>query len=65
MGQDNCNDFAIGIELEGWKADVFRSGSIRGEVGLLRAAQPGKTYAAPMVGHEHGAWPEVRSGLWI
>ena len=54
MGQDNCNDFAIGIELEGLEGDVFEAAQYEALVDLLRAAQP--EYALRhVVGHEHVA----------
>jgi len=53
-GRDNCNDYSIGIELEGLEGEVFEP--VQYEVlvellGALRAAYP----ITAVVGHEHVA----------
>jgi AmpD protein len=53
-GQDNCNDYAIGIELEGLDGDVFEPAQYQALAGLLR--ELGQRYPVEQVlGHEHVA----------
>ena len=53
-GRDNCNDWSIGIELEGLEGDVFEAVQYRALAGLLRAVR--RHYPVrEVVGHEHVA----------
>ena len=54
QGRDNCNDFSIGIELEGLEGEAFAPSQYRSLVQLLaglRACYP----IEHVVGHEHVA----------
>jgi len=54
QGRDNCNDFSIGIELEGLEGETFEPAQYAALVPLLnavRAAYP----LRHVVGHEHVA----------
>jgi AmpD protein len=54
QGRDDCNDFSIGIELEGLEGEVFESRQYEGLVSLLRAIA--RRYPLTHVaGHEHVA----------
>ncbi|CAD5374172.1 1,6-anhydro-N-acetylmuramyl-L-alanine amidase AmpD [Rubrivivax sp. A210] len=51
-GRDNCNDWSIGIELEGLEGDAFEPAQIQSLAHLLRALV--RRYPiAEAVGHEH------------
>jgi N-acetyl-anhydromuramoyl-L-alanine amidase len=53
-GRDNCNDYSIGIELEGLEGERFESAQYTQLAALLRAL--GRRYAIDaVVGHEHVA----------
>jgi AmpD protein len=53
-GRANCNDYSIGIELEGLEGDRFSAAQYRQLVTLLRALS--RRYAIDaVVGHEHVA----------
>lgn len=54
MGRDNCNDFAIGIEVEGLEGDVFEAAQYAALVNLLHAARA-EYSLRHVVGHEHVA----------
>jgi AmpD protein len=54
QGRDNCNDWSIGIELEGLEGRRFQPAQYRALATLLRAAA--RRYPlAQVVGHEHVA----------
>ena len=53
-GRENCNDFSIGIELEGLEGDAFEPAQVDALVGLLRALDP-VLAIRHVVGHEHVA----------
>lgn len=54
QGRENCNDYAIGIELEGLEGEHFESAQYRMLVTLLRALR--RQYGITSVaGHEHVA----------
>jgi AmpD protein len=53
-GRDNCNDYSVGIELEGLEGERFKAAQYAQLVVLLRALA--RRYAiAAVVGHEHVA----------
>jgi AmpD protein len=53
-GRENCNDWSIGIELEGLEGDRFEAVQYRALATLMRALQ--RRYPiAEAVGHEHVA----------
>jgi AmpD protein len=53
-GRENCNDFSIGIELEGLEGETFEAPQYASLVRLLRAIR--QRYALRhVVGHEHVA----------
>jgi AmpD protein len=53
-GRDGCNDWSIGIELEGLEGETFERAQYRSLVRLVRALE--KHYPlAEVVGHEHVA----------
>lgn len=73
-GRDNCNDWSIGIELEGLEGDAFEPAQIQSLARLLRSMV--RRYPiAEAVGHEHIApgrkgdpgagfdWPGLRRAL--
>ena len=53
-GRDNCNDYSVGIELEGLEGERFEAAQLRRLVKLLRAVAQIHTLNA-VVGHEHVA----------
>ncbi|WP_280152819.1 1,6-anhydro-N-acetylmuramyl-L-alanine amidase AmpD [Piscinibacter sp. XHJ-5] len=53
-GRENCNDFSIGIELEGLEGDTFEAVQYAGLVTLLRAIASRYPLTA-IAGHEHVA----------
>lgn len=54
QGRDNCNDFSIGIELEGLEGQTFEAAQYRMLAMLLRALR--RRYPIrQVVGHEHVA----------
>jgi len=53
-GRDNCNDFSIGIELEGLEGDLFEAAQYRVLATLLRALRRQRPIRQ-VVGHEHVA----------
>jgi len=73
-GRDNCNDFSIGIELEGLEGETFEPSQYQALPPLLQALA--RRYpVADVVGHEHVApgrkqdpgagfdWARLRAGL--
>jgi N-acetyl-anhydromuramoyl-L-alanine amidase len=54
QGRDNCNDFSIGIELEGLEGDTFEPAQYRSLTHLLRSLRRQHGVRA-VVGHEHVA----------
>ena len=54
QGRDNCNDFSIGIELEGLEGESFETAQYRSLVPLLRGLRC-KHGVRAVVGHEHVA----------
>ena len=53
-GRDNCNDWSIGIELEGLEGETFEPGQYPALAGLLQALA--RRYpVSELVGHEHVA----------
>jgi AmpD protein len=73
-GRENCNDFSIGIELEGLEGETFEAPQYASLVRLLRAIR-GRYALRHVVGHEHVApgrkidpgpgfaWDDLRSAL--
>ncbi len=71
-GQDGCNDYAVGIELEGLEGDTFEDAQYDALAGLL-AALRARYPIAGVAGHEHVApgrkcdpgpgfdWPRLRA----
>jgi AmpD protein len=53
-GRENCNDFGIGIELEGLEGDAFEPAQYEALARLLRAVD-GVRDIRHVVGHEHVA----------
>lgn len=53
-GRDNCNDYSVGIELEGLEGECFEAAQLHCLVKLLRAVAQIHTLDA-VVGHEHVA----------
>lgn len=53
-GRDNCNDWSVGIELEGLEGEGFEDAQYAGLARLLRALRRRLPLAA-VVGHEHVA----------
>lgn len=53
-GRDNCNDFSVGIELEGLEGDTFDDAQYRRLADLLQALHAQWPLRA-VVGHEHVA----------
>ena len=51
-GRDNCNDWSIGIELEGLEGGLFEAAQYRRLAGLARALVQ-RYPLAEVVGHEH------------
>jgi AmpD protein len=51
-GRDNCNDWSIGIELEGLDGEVFAPAQYRSLVRVLKAVAL-RYPIAEVVGHEH------------
>jgi AmpD protein len=51
-GRDNCNDFSIGIELEGLEGDLFEQSQYDALIALVPAIAQRYALAA-IVGHEH------------
>lgn len=73
-GRDRCNDYSIGVELEGLEGDAFENQQYQTLVTLLRALE--RRYpVAEVVGHEHVAptrkhdpgagfdWPQLAQRL--
>jgi AmpD protein len=52
QGRDNCNDFSIGIELEGLEGDAFEAAQYETLAGLI-AAIAQRYPIAHVAGHEH------------
>jgi N-acetyl-anhydromuramoyl-L-alanine amidase len=53
-GRDNCNDWSVGIELEGLEGEVFEAAQYEALARILRALA--RRYpVAQVVGHEHVA----------
>jgi N-acetyl-anhydromuramyl-L-alanine amidase AmpD len=53
-GRSNCNDYSVGIELEGLEGDVFEPAQYAALAGLLRDLKRNWPLAE-VVGHEHVA----------
>jgi N-acetyl-anhydromuramoyl-L-alanine amidase len=53
-GRDNCNDWSIGIELEGLEGELFERAQYRALIRVLRAARA-RYPLTEVVGHEHVA----------
>jgi AmpD protein len=53
-GRDNCNDYSIGIELEGLEADTFEDAQYEA-LGSLLAAIAQRYPVTSIAGHEHVA----------
>ncbi len=53
-GRDNCNDFSIGIELEGLEGEAFEADQYACLLQLLRACADGGGFL-DVAGHEHVA----------
>ena len=53
-GRDNCNDWSVGIELEGLEGEPFAPRQYRNLIRLLRAVAS-RYPIAEVVGHEHVA----------
>ena len=51
-GRDNCNDFSVGIELEGLEGDTFEPAQYKALSTLLRDLHQQWPLSA-VVGHEH------------
>lgn len=74
QGRDNCNDFSVGIELEGLEGDTFEPAQYTALAALLHDLQQQWPLRAA-VGHEHVApgrkqdpgpgfdWHQLRSAL--
>lgn len=54
QGRENCNDFSVGIELEGLEGERFEPAQYRALVRLLRALRT-QLPLRHVVGHEHVA----------
>ncbi len=54
LGQDNCNDYSIGIELEGLEGEVFESAQY-GVLAALLQAVAARYPIRHVAGHEHVA----------
>lgn len=52
QGRENCNDWSVGIELEGLEGDVFEPGQYLALTRLLQALHQ-RYPIAQLVGHEH------------
>lgn len=73
-GRENCNDWSLGIELEGLEGGCFTAGQYR-QLGRLLRAIAARHPIAEIVGHEHVAlgrkhdpgagfdWPRLRRRL--
>lgn len=53
-GRENCNDYSVGIELEGLEGECFEPAQYAGLAGLLQALAA-ELPVAEVVGHEHVA----------
>ncbi len=74
QGRDNCNDYSIGIELEGLEGERFEPAQYTRLAGLLQAIAQ-RYPLRSVVGHEHVApgrkqdpgpgfdWPRLQSAL--
>ena len=61
QGRDNCNDWSIGIELEGLEGEPFEAAQYGALVGVLQAVA--RRYPVrEVVGHEHVAPGRKRPG---
>jgi AmpD protein len=73
-GRTNCNDFSVGIELEGLEGEPFEAPQYASLIELLRALAGGDQ-VLDVAGHEHVAagrkadpgsgfdWPRLMAGL--
>ena len=52
LGRDNCNDYSVGIELEGLEGDTFESAQYDTLIGVCAALQQAYPIAH-IAGHEH------------
>lgn len=55
QGQDNCNDYSVGIELEGLEGLTFEPGQYTALVKLLEALRSAWPTLQHIAGHEHVA----------
>lgn len=55
QGRSGCNDFSVGIELEGLEGETFEPAQYRRLVELLRALRRTVPALSAVVGHEHVA----------
>ena len=74
QGRDNCNDYSIGIELEGLEGETFEASQYEALVGVLRVLAA-RYPLRHVLGHEHVApgrkidpglgfdWPGLRLAL--
>lgn len=74
LGNDNCNDYSVGIELEGLEGDSFEAAQYESLTSVCAALQQNYPITH-MTGHEHVApgrkadpgaqfdWPLVRKAL--
>jgi AmpD protein len=53
-GRENCNDFSVGIELEGLEGDTFEDAQMRALARVLQALRA-RYPIADVAGHEHVA----------
>ena len=73
-GRENCNDYSVGVELEGLEGEVFEAAQYR-QLARLGAALARRYPIADVAGHEHVApgrkadpgpgfdWPRLRRVL--
>lgn len=54
-GRDNCNDYSVGIELEGLEGERFEAAQYTRLAELLRALADAHVTLADVAGHEHVA----------
>jgi len=73
-GRENCNDYSVGVELEGLEGEVFEAAQYR-QLARLGVALARRYPIADVAGHEHVApgrkadpgpgfdWPRLRGAL--
>jgi AmpD protein len=54
-GRENCNDYSVGIELEGLEGETFESAQYAGLAALLTALADALPSLREVAGHEHVA----------